>query len=413
MSASLLPPGVAPAAAVLLWARGIRSFGDGFVAVLLPVHLLRLGFDAFEVGVLSTTTLLGSALLTLGVGLFGHRFDRKRLFFAASCLMAGTGAGFAMLDGLWPLLIVALVGTLNPTSGDVSVFLPLEHSTLSETASDSERTAVFARYSLTGALSAAVGSLAAAVPEIAGAWWGISMDGAIRGMFGVYAAIGLVSLVLYRRLPAPGPAAAHLPAEPLGRSRPIVYRLAAFFSLDAFAGGFVVQSLLALWLFERFGLSLTAAGAFFFWSGVFTAFSYMGAVWIARRIGLINTMVFSHIPANLFLILAAVAPNLETALALLLVRSALSQMDVPTRTSYVMAVVTPPERPAAASITAVPRSLASALSPALGGLMLSATPFGWPLIACGTLKIVYDILLLVSFRHHKPPEERAESSSKS
>ena len=409
MNASASQPSAAHATTLLLWARGIRSFGDGFVAVLLPVHLIRLGFDALEVGILSTTTLLGSAFLTLGVGLLGHRLDRKRLFFAASCLMVGTGVGFASLETLWPLLIVALVGTLNPTSGDVSVFLPLEHATLSEMASDKNRTAVFARYSLTGALAAAVGSLAAAAPEMAGAWWGVSMDAAIRAMFGLYGAIGLVTFFIYWRLPVAGYAAAHPPAEPLGPSRKIVYRLAGLFSLDAFAGGFCVQSLLALWLFDRFGLSLTAAGMFFFWSGVLTAFSYMGAVWIARRIGLINTMVWSHIPANVLLMLAAVAPNLEMVLACLLVRSALSQMDVPTRTSYVMAVVTPPERPAAASITAVPRSLASALSPALGGMMLSTTPFGWPLIACGALKIVYDLILLASFRHHKPPEERAEA----
>jgi MFS family permease len=177
------------------------------------------------------------------------------------------------------------------------------------------------------------------------------------------------------------------------------------FSLDAFGGGFIVQSLLALWLFEKFHLSLALAGTIFFWTGVFSAFSYLVAVRIAHRIGLVNTMVFTHIPSNLCLILAAVAPNLEVALALLLVRSALSQMDVPTRSSYVMAVVTPAERPAAASVTSVPRSLAAAASPALAGAMFAAGFQAWPLIICGVLKIVYDLALLWAFRHIKPPEE--------
>jgi MFS family permease len=194
---------------------------------------------------------------------------------------------------------------------------------------------------------------------------------------------------------------------PLGTSRRVVYRLAALFSLDAFAGGFIVQSLLALWLFQRFALSLSAAASFFFWSSVLAAFSYPVAARLAKRIGLVNTMVFTHIPSSVCLILAAFAPSLTVVIALLLLRAALSQMDVPTRTSYVMAVVTPAERTAAASVTAVPRSLASSLSPALSGVLL-ATPFsGLPLVLCGALKIVYDLALLISFRHIKPPEEKA------
>jgi MFS family permease len=196
-------------------------------------------------------------------------------------------------------------------------------------------------------------------------------------------------------------------SAPLGPSRGVVYKLSALFSLDAFAGGFVVQSLLALWLFERFDLSLSAASLFFFWSSVASAFSYPVAAWLATRVGLINTMVFTHIPSSILLILAAFSPNLYVTLGLLLMRSALSQMDVPTRTSYVMAVVTPPERAAAASFTAVPRSLASAISPAFAGVLLT-TPFsGLPLVVCGVLKIVYDVALLFSFRHMKPPEEQA------
>ena len=210
---------------------------------------------------------------------------------------------------------------------------------------------------------------------------------------------------LYRRLPPP-PARRAAPAEPLGSSRRIVLVLAALFSLDAFGGGFIVQSLLALWLFDHYGLSLAAAGNFFFWSNLLTALSFLAAPRIAQRIGLVNTMVWTHLPSNLLLILVPFAPSLSIAVLLLLLRSALSSMDVPTRTSYVMAVVTPPERAAAASVTAVPRSLAAAAAPLVSGYLLGASPFGWSLVAAGALKAIYDLMLLAMFRHHRPPEER-------
>jgi MFS family permease len=231
--------------------------------------------------------------------------------------------------------------------------------------------------------------------------------GALQAMFYVYAALGLVGALFYARLPHAKAQNAAPQATALGPSRRTVYKLAALFSLDSFAGGFTVQSLLALWLFERFELSLAAASAFFFWSNVLTAFSYPVAAQLGKRFGLVNTMVFTHIPSSICLILAAFSPYLPIVLGLLLVRSALSQMDVPTRTSYVMAVVTPAERTAAASVTAVPRSLASAISPALSGALLSTSFAALPLVICGVLKIVYDLSLLFSFRHIKPPEERA------
>jgi predicted MFS family arabinose efflux permease len=229
---------------------------------------------------------------------------------------------------------------------------------------------------------------------------------ALKAMFVAYALLGVAGALMYMRLPAEIPPTEKNPSAALGPSRGIVYKLAALFSVDAFAGGFAVQSLVALWLFHKFGLSLFAAGLFFFWSGVFAAFSFPVAAWLSRRIGLVNTMVFTHIPSSLCLILAAVAPSLEVALALLLIRAALSQMDVPTRSSYVMAVVTPPERPAAASVTSVPRSLAAAVSPALAGALFAAGLDAWPLVICGVLKISYDLALLWMFRHIKPPEER-------
>jgi len=248
--------------------------------------------------------------------------------------------------------------------------------------------------------------LAAALPDFMTFAAGFDEVTAFRIMFYVYAALGLLCAALYSRLPH-ARMDERRPSAPLGPSRKVVYKLAALFSLDAFAGGFVVQSLLALWLFESFDMSLTAASVFFFWTSVLSAFSYPVAAWLSNRFGLINTMVFTHIPSSLFLILAACSPNLSLALALLLLRAALSQMDVPTRTSYVMAVVTPEERTAAASVTAVPRSLASSLSPALAGAMLATSFSGLPLMVCGVLKIAYDMGLLFSFRHMKPPEERA------
>jgi MFS family permease len=211
--------------------------------------------------------------------------------------------------------------------------------------------------------------------------------------------------MLYARLPPAHTRETTVQRSALGPSRGVVYKLAALFSLDAFAGGFTVQSLMALWLFERFDLSLAAASGFFFWANLLAAFSYPVAARLGRRFGLVNTMVFTHIPSSVCLILAAFSTSLTVVLVLLLIRAALSQMDVPTRTSYVMAVVTPPERAAAASVTAVPRSLASSISPALSGALLSTPFIGLPLVICGVLKIVYDVALLYSFRHIKPPEE--------
>jgi MFS family permease len=383
-------------------ARALRDFGDGFVAILLPVYLTALGLSAFDVGLVATLALFGSALLTLGTGLLGARYEVRGLLLAASLLMIASGLAYAAANDYAVLLIVAFVGTINPSGGSTSVFVPLEHTVLAGAVEPARRTWAFARYSLIGALAGAVGALAAATPE----WLaplGIGTVAAIKIMFGFYAFLGLLGGLAYYRIPRVARTQA---SAALGPSRGIVYKLAALFSIDAFAGGFVVQSLLALWLFEKFDLSLAAAGVFFFCSGVLSAFSFPVAAWIGGRIGLVNTMVFTHIPSSLCLIAAAFAPSLDWALALLLVRAALSQMDVPTRSSYVMAVVTEAERPAAASVTAVPRSLASAASPALAGALFAAGFQAWPLLLCGGLKILYDLMLLAAFRRIKPPEER-------
>jgi len=390
----------------ILIARGLRAFADGYVSLLLPLYLLGLGYGPLEVGVIATATLLGSGLLTLVVGLQAHRFHYRSVLLAATVLMTFTGLGFAACTEFWPLLLIAIVGTLNPSSGDVSVFLPLEHAALSRSVTDRERTAAFARYSLVGALLAAMGSLAAGVPALLATAFGVSQLGSLQLMFVAYAVLGLITAAIYRGLPA-GTTESRTRNAPLEKSRRRVYALAALFSLDAFGGGFVVQSMIALWLFQRFGLSVTTAGTIFFWTGLLTALSYLVAVRIAKRIGLVNTMVFTHLPSSLCLIAIPFMPELQYVIALLFVRSALSQMDVPTRSSYVMAIVEPSERPAAATLTSVPRSLAATASPFLAGYMLAVSPFGWPLIAAGATKIVYDLLLLAMFRRVPAPEESA------
>ena len=391
----------------ILVARGVRAFGDGYVSLLLPLYLLDLGYGPFVVGLFATATLLGSGVLSLLVGVHAYRYRYRSVLLAAAALMASTGAGFALFTQFWPLLLIAIVGTLNPSSGDVSVFLPLEHAVLSRFAGDRDRTAIFGRYSLVGSLLAALGSLAAALPAAFPRTLGVSMTTSLQLMFALYGVLGLLAALIYRGLPASLETEARQPRAPLDKSKKVVYSLAALFSLDAFGGGFVVQSMIALWLYQRYGLSVATAGTVFFWTGVLTALSYLVAVRISKRFGLINTMVFTHLPSSLCLIAIPFMPDLSYVIALLFLRSALSQMDVPTRSSYVMAIVAPPERPAAASITSVPRSLAAAASPFLAGYMLSVSTFGWPLIAAGAVKIVYDLLLLAMFRNVRPPEEEA------
>jgi MFS family permease len=391
-------------ATCLYAARALRDFGDGFVAVLLAVYLTELGFTPAAVGAVATAALFGSSLTTLAIGLFGRPGAQRTLLLAASALMFGTGLAFAVAADFAWLLLVAFVGTVNPSAGNVSIFVPMEHALLAGSAPAGRRTRMFAIYGLVGAIAASLGSLAAGSPELL-IELGWSRLDALRTMFFVYAALGIAGGLCYRLIPAAAEASPKRRSFALGPSKRIVMRLALLFSIDAFAGGFAVQSLLALWLFLKFDLSLASAGAFFFASGLLAALSYPAAAWLAGRIGLLNTMVYTHIPSSLALIAAALVPDVGPALALLLVRAALSQMDVPTRSSYVMAVVSPAERAAAAGVTSVPRGLASAASPALAGGLLAAGWWAAPLVICGLLKIGYDLLLLWTFRGVKPPEE--------
>jgi len=400
----LLPAGVPARMRRIIAARALRAFADGYVAILLPAYLLALGLDWLDLGLISTATMAGSAAMTLALGAFARRVANRHLLTGAAVLMFCTGLGFATLTSFWPLAIIAFIGTLNPSSGDVSIFLPVEQAELAGASASSDgRTALYARYTLAGSLFGALGALAAALPPWLAQHLELAPLSALRVMFALYGLIGLLVLQLYRaersedQTPRPTATAA-LPV--LGESRKIVLRLAALFCVDSFASGLLVNAMLAAWLLQRFGMSLAAAGSFFFWAGLCTTASQLLAPRIARRIGLLRTMVFTHIPANCFLICAAFAPTLPIALMLLLARSTLSQMDVPARSAFVMAVVTPAERVAAASFTAVPKSLAAACGPSIGGVLLAGGWLAAPLLACGTLKICYDLALLRAFRNY-------------
>jgi MFS family permease len=411
-----LLPGVTPDAKRLVATKALRSLGDGFASVALAAYLHERGFSASQVGLLATVALLGTAAATLGVGFVVERVGRGRVLRWGTAVVMASGLAFALVEPYWALLVVAFIGTLNPTSGDVSVFLPVEQAALAGTTEPDRRTWLYARYNLLGRLAAAAGALlpglAAAVARVLG--WPIEV--ALRAMFALYGIVGVAMLAIYRGLTRAievTPTAAGALGSPggLGPSRGVVLRLSALFALDSFGGGLVVDSLLALWLFDRYGLSIEEASLIFSVVGVLAAGSMLFAAPLAARIGLVNTMVYTHIPANIALLCVPLAPTLPLALVLLAVRAALSQMDVAPRTAYIMAVVTPQERAAAASVTNVSRSLATALAPALGGWLLVLGPFGLPLFAGGALKALYDVLLLWGFRAHPVREEPSSADA--
>jgi MFS family permease len=384
----------------ILVVRALRGFVDGLVSVLLAGYLTRLGFTPLEVGAIVTGTLLGSAALTVALGLVGYGLSRRLVLLGAAMLMLATGLGFAGFTDFWPLLVVAVLGTLNPSAGDVSVFLPTEQAALAEIALAQHRTRLFASYNVSGNFMGAFGALASGAPVVLARAYDLDLVRAERCGFLVYALVAVVSGILYLGL-GPDVETRHVaPAHtgPLGESRKIVVQLAALFSLDSFGGGFAIQSLLVLWLHQRFQLSAEVTGAVFFAAGVLGGLSQLVSPILAARIGLVPTMVYTHLPANVFLIAAGLVPSAPLAIAFLLLRASLSQMDVPARQAYVMAVVPSRSRAAAASVTNVPRSLAAAVPPLFVGAMLSYSSIGWPLVCGGVLKALYDVLLLLRFR---------------
>ena len=390
--------------------RGVRAFVDGIAFVVLPAHLTHLGFSATQVGAVVAASLLGSALLTLSAGFLSRRVTPRTLLLATSWIMLITGIALGSVTTFLPLLLISIVTTLNPSAGDVSPFLPIEQAMLSNSVPAEQRTSLFAGYNLTGSLVGACGALCAGVPVFIAQSMNASDQSGRQSAFVFYGLAGLLSLVLYSRLPRIPLAATSTSRTALSpHSRKTVFTLSALFSLDSFGGGFATQAIFALWMLGRFNVSIESLGALFFGAGIISAFSSLIAVRISQRIGLVKTMVFTHIPASVLLILVALSPHVSIAIALFLIRAFLSQMDVPVRTSYVMAVVAPEERAAASSITNVPRSLASALPPLAAGWMLDQTTFAWPLLICAACKITYDLLLLKMFTDVAPSDSTSNS----
>lgn len=387
--------------------------------MVLGVALTREGIRPASIGTLITISLAGDFCGTYTIGTFADRWGRRKTLCALALLMASTGALFG-LTRVYPLLLVAaFFGTLGTSASETAPFLPIEQAILAQVGSSIDRIGLFSRYNLSASFAGAAGALTAGLPDLL-THAGLSLGTGLRSMFGLYAAIALVVAVLVLRLSpsveATDPQAptrdkrlslVHRPMPSLTASRRIVLRLSALFSVDALAGGLVVQSLMVLYFHLRFGVPLTPLAVLFFGANTLSALSFVAATRLARRFGLLNTIVFTHLPSNLLLILIAFMPTFPLAAIVLLVRQALSQMDVPTRQAYTMALVVPAERTAAASVTSLARSGGSAASPVVGGLLLQgpALALGLPFVIAGALKVGYDLTLWRIFRSVAVPDE--------
>ncbi len=398
-----------PADGWLLFATcGVRSLAYGFLSVILALYLTALELDSGAIGFVFTAALAGGAIMTVGLTAIADRVGRRRILMIGSLLMALAGAVFALTSNPLLLAAAAIVGTISPSGKEVGPFLSIEQAVLPQTVKDQHRTSVFAAYNLVAALTSAVGALGAGLPNLLGIG---GLEG-LRLLVWGYAAASLVLFVLFAglspRVEAP-PVARQGTKLALGlhRSRGIVMKLAGLFAVDAFAGGFILQSLVAYWFHLRFGADADTLAAIFFGTNLLTAVSFLAAAPVARRIGLLNTMVFTHLPSNLMLMLVALMPSFESAVAMLLARHLLSQLDVPTRQSYTMALVDPDERSAAAGITSVARNAAASVSPAFAGATMALPALGLPFLIAGAMKVSYDLTIYFVFRGVKPPEERA------
>jgi MFS family permease len=400
--------------------RTLRMFGYGFLAVALVLYLDALGLDAWTIGLVLTLTLVGDTVVSLWLTTHADRLGRRRVLVVGSFLMILAGTVFAATDWVPLLILAATIGVISPTGNEVGPFLAVEQAALSQTVPDERRTATFAWYNLVGYVATASGALAAGLISQALLDRGVAAVDAYRAIVIGYAVIGLAMAVGFWRL---GTAVEASPRERrsddirellgLRRSRGVVLRLSALFSLDAFAGGFIPQSLMAYWFHLRFGVEPGILGAIFFGANLLAAVSSLSAARIASRIGLINTMVFTHLPSNVLLILVPLMPNLPLAVGVLLLRFSLSQMDVPTRQSYVISVVDPDERSAAAGVTGIARTTGAAISPSLSSvLMANAGTIALPFYLAGGLKILYDLLLYRDFRSHAGPDASAATEAR-
>jgi len=395
---------------VLFSTRIIRLFCYGFLSVVLALYLAETGLTETQIGLLFTLTLVGDAGISLWLTTSADRVGRKKTLLVGALLMAGAGVAFVMTREVVLLMVAAIIGVISPSGNEIGPFLSVEQASLTQLVSNEKRTQVFAWYNLAGSFATATGALT-------GGWLAQGLQNndwtaldAYRIVLTGYAIGGVLLLLLFLSLTKSIEVAPQQKEIKrvlgLHRSRKVVFKLSALFAMDAFAGGLIVQSMFAYWFHVRFGIDAGVLGSIFFGANILAGISALLAVPMANKIGLINTMVFTHIPSNILLILVPFMPSLPLAIGLLLLRFSISQMDVPTRQSYTIAVVDPDERSAAAGITAIARSVGASVSPLLTGLFFSVPAlFSVPIILCGSIKIAYDLLLFREFRAVKPPEE--------
>lgn len=406
-----------PDGSFLFITRIARMFGYGFLSVVLVLYLTQIGLSETQIGLLLTLTLIGDTIISLWITTNADRIGRRRMLIFGAFLMVFAGILFAITQNFVFLLIAATIGVISPSGYEVGPFLSIEQAALSQIVSNEKRTHIFAWYNLVGSFATALGALGGGGLVQALQDSGVTPFGSYRTIVIGYAIIGLILGILFTRL-SPG-VEIQVGSDPshstssfktrfgLHRSRGVVFKLSALFSIDAFAGGFVLQSILAYWFHIRFNVQPAILGTIFFGANILAGLSALSAVWVASKIGLIRTMVFTHIPSNILLILVPLMPNLPLAIAVLLLRFSISQMDVPTRQSYTMAMVAPDERSAAAGITGIARTTGASLSPVFTGPMLAnAALMNLPFFLSGGLKIIYDLLLYRSFKAIKPPEEK-------
>ena len=396
----------------LLLTRVLRTFAYGYLAVVLGVYLDQLGMSPVQIGLIFTSAIAGSALMTILWSLVADRYGRRRTIATMAVLMAVGGLIFALTSDFWILVVGAFcdrtsTASLSATSSEVGIFQTVEQAILPQTAPNERRTWLFSIYNTAANFAGAFGSLAAASVGFF-ASQGLHGADAFRPLFVFYAVVGLLNFAIFLTL-SDRVELARVEGEQrflgIHRSAGTVARLSLLFGLDAFAGGFVVQSIVAYWFFLRWGFDPGTLAVIFFWVGVLSGLSLLAASWLAERIGLLNTMVFTHLPSQVLLLLVPLAPVSWLAVALFLARMSLSQMDIPTRQSYTMAVVDPDERTATAGITNVARTTATAISPTFAGMAFSAAALGLPFFIAGALKIIYDVAIYFAFRNVRPPEE--------
>ena len=395
---------------LLFSTRSIRLFAFGLVSVILVLYLAQVGFNDSQVGVLLSLTLAGDAAISLWITTRADRMGRRRMLIVGGILMIIAGVAFAFSGNFIILTLAAIIGTISPSGNEVGPFLSIEQAGLSQIIPDNQRTAVFAWYNLSGSVATALGALIGGGLAQLLQSTGVSALSSFRVILVMYALLGVLLVIIFNRITV----VIETPQKPitttsrlgLEKSRGIVLQLSALFALDAFGGGLIVQSLVAYWFFTRFGVDTAVIGAIFFGANIFAGLSALAAARMAARFGLINTMVYTHVPSNILLMLVPLMPTLPLAIIVLLLRFSISQMDVPTRQSYVVAVVSPDERAAAAGVTGIARTVGAMFSPLITGSLLGAGLLSVPFFLAGGLKLIYDFSLYRSFKTIKPPEEQ-------